>query len=192
VTALRSNPQLATSAALVFCAALPCVSSAADTLDVKVGEWQFTQTMTMSGAPIYIEAMTPAQRAAYAKAWQQDVGKPNTSSDNECISAKDVKEATLFGNQAEEGKQCTKKVSKATKTAWSATVDCKDAKTSTHTQADYTAPSPDRLTGLLKSSTTSPNGTTVMEFKFSGKWVGAVCTDGDDEDTGDESEDSKE
>jgi uncharacterized protein DUF3617 len=148
---------------------------AAETLDVKPGYWDFSQTMTASGAPIYVEAMTPAQRAEYAKSWAQDAGKPNTSNEKQCITAKDVKEATLFKDQSQEGKQCKQTVGKATKTAWSASVDCKDGKSTTHTQADYTAPSSDKLSGAVKSSTTSPNGVTVIEFKFSGKWIAAAC-----------------
>lgn len=160
---------------------VPVASSAAESLDVKPGEWEFSQTMTASGAPIYVEAMTPAQRAAYAKSWEQGAGKPNSSVEKQCITEKDVKDAMLFQDQSQEGKQCTQSVGRATKTAWSASVECKDAKTSTRTQADYTAPSPDRLNGAVKSSTTSPNGVTVIEFKFTGKWIGAVCSDEDAE-----------
>jgi hypothetical protein len=172
--------------------ALPVASFAADTLDVKPGEWEFSQTMMSSGAPIYIEAMTPAQRAAYAKSWAQGAGKPNSSVEKQCITAEDVKDSMLFKDQSQEGKQCKQNVARSTKTAWSATVDCKDGKSSTHTQADYSAPSPQKLSGVVKSSTTSPNGVTVIDFKFTGKWIGAVCSDKDAKesaDSGDESED---
>jgi hypothetical protein len=179
------------SAAACAAIALPCVSSAAE-FNVKPGLWEFNQTMTMSGAPIYIEAMTPAQRAEYAKDWAKTAGKPSTDVDQECITAKDIKDAKLFKDQGQEGKQCSNKVTKETSTAWSGTSDCKDAKTSTRMQMDYTAPSPERITGLIKSSTASPNGTTVFEIKFSGKWIGASCPDEEQEESAAETEESDE
>lgn len=168
--------------------ACPLASFAAETLDVKPGEWEFSQTMTASGAPIYIESMTPAQRAAYAKSWEAGAGKPNSSVEKQCITAKDVKESMLFKDQSQEVKQCKQSVGRSTKTAWSATVDCKDGKSTTHTQADYNAPSPQKLSGAVKSSTTSPNGVTVIEFKFTGKWIGAICPDQDAEESSDSDE----
>jgi len=172
--------------------AAPVAGFAAETLNVKPGEWQFSQTMTASGAPIYIEAMTPAQRESYAKSWSKDAGKPSTSVEKQCITAKDLKDSMLFKDQSQEGKQCQQNVGKSTQTAWSATVDCKDAKTSTHTQADYTAPSPDRLSGAVKSSTTSPNGVTVIDFKFTGKWIGALCSEEDADESSDSDAKSEE
>jgi hypothetical protein len=163
---------------------------AAEPLNVRPGQWEFTQTMTASGAPIYIEEFTAAQRAEYAKSWAKDAGKPSTSTDDQCISEKDIKEATLFKDKTQEGKECKEISGKSTRTAWNAVIECKDAKTTTRTSVDYTAPSPDRLTGVLKSSTTSPNGTTVFDFKFSGRWVGAKCSEEDDAE--EESEDSAE
>jgi hypothetical protein len=184
---LKSMLSLAACAAL----ALPLTADAAEMLNIRPGLWDFTQTMTMSGAPLYIEQMTPAQRAAYAKSWEKDVGKPTTDEDQECITEKDIKEATLFEDNSQKGKQCTQKAIKQTKTAWVVTMECKDAKTSTTTQLDYSAPSPDRLVGSLKSSTKSPNGTTVFDFKFNGKWVGASCPD-EDEDSSSDAETSGE
>jgi len=177
-------------AAAVAASTVPVISFAAETLDVKPGEWEFSQTMTASGAPIYIEAMTPAQRAAYAQSWKEDAGKPSSTVEKQCITAKDLKDSMLFKDQLQEGKQCTQNVGKASKTAWSAAVECKDAKTSTKTQADYTAPSPERLSGSVKSSTTSPNGVTVIEFKFSGKWLGAVCSEEDADESSDSDDDA--
>jgi hypothetical protein len=178
-------------AAACTAVALPCVSSAAEPLNVKPGLWEFNQTMTMSGAPIYIEGMSAAQRAEYAKSWAKDAGKPIADKDQQCITEQEIKEAKLFENKSQEGKQCTNKVIKETKTAWSGASDCKEGKTRTTMQMEYTAPSPERLTGTLKSSTVSPNGTTVFDFKFNGKWVGASCPD-EDEDSSSDAETSGE
>ncbi len=98
--------------------------------------------MTASGAPIYIEQFTPVQRAEYAKSWAKDAGKPSTSNDQQCITEKDIKEATLFKDKTQEGKSCTETASKQTKTQWTAVVECKDTKTTTRTSVDYSAPHP--------------------------------------------------
>jgi hypothetical protein len=45
------------------------------------------------------------------------------------------------------------------------------------------APSPDHFTGTVKSTSTSPNGKTVIEIKTSGKWVAASCPNEDSNST---------
>jgi Protein of unknown function (DUF3617) len=176
--------------AAVGAAALLSDVHAAEPLNIKPGLWEFTQTMTMSGAPLYVEGMTAASRAEYAKSWEKTAGKPDTSHDKDCITAKEIKEAHLFfQDRHNEGQQCKPPVTKQTATAWSVTSECKDAKTTNLIEFNYTAPSPDRLTGVMKSTLTSPNGKTVIDIKMSAKWVGASCPaedkesdDGDDKD----------
>jgi hypothetical protein len=174
---LHFSVRIAACAAL----ALPCVSSAAEPLNIRPGLWDVTQTMTTSGAPLYIEGMNAAARASYAKSWEKDVGKPQTDTDKQCITAKDIKDASVFQNRSQEGQQCKQTVSKQTATAWVASSECKDAKTTNVIQLDYAAPSPDRFTGSMKSTMTTPNGKTVIDMKMSGKWVGASCPDEEEE-----------
>ncbi|HEV7715757.1 MAG TPA: DUF3617 family protein, partial [Steroidobacteraceae bacterium] len=135
---MRTKIVLAACAAVAF----PLLSPAAEQLNIRPGLWDVTQTMTTSGAPLYIESMTADGRAKYAKTWEKDVGKPHTNHDKQCITAKDIKETNLFDKEDQKGKQCTNKVAKQTATAWSATADCKDAKTTTLSEMDFTAPSP--------------------------------------------------
>jgi len=180
----RSRPGLAACAAVL---ALPCIANAVEPLNMRPGLWEVTQTMTTSGAPLYIEGMPPAGRAAYAEAWKKDVGKPQSSVDRECLTAEDIKQAKVFENSSTEGKQCKQTVTTQSSTAWVASSECKDPKTTNLIQLDYSAPSPDRFTGVVKSTTTSPNGKTVIEIKLAGKWVAASCpVEDEDEDSGDE------
>lgn len=171
------------------CAAivLPCVAAAVEPLNMKPGLWEVTQTMTTSGAPLYIEGMPPAGRAAYAEAWKKDVGRPQTEVQEECLTAKDIREARVFQNSPTEGKQCKQTVTKQSSTAWVASSECTDPKTTNLIELDYAAPSPERFTGTVKSTTTSPNGKTIIEIRLAGKWIGASCPAGDDED-GDDSD----
>lgn len=165
---------------------------AAEPMNIKPGLWDVTQTMTMSGAPLFVEGMNAASRAEYAKSWEKTANKPTTDQDQQCITAKDIKDARLFQNRSTKGQQCKDTVKKQTSTAWSATSDCKDAKTSNLLEIDYTAPSPDRFSGTVKSSMTSPNGKTVIEIKMSGKWVGASCPKEDTDSEGDGDEGSED
>jgi hypothetical protein len=172
--------------------ALPCISFAAEPLNIRPGLWDVTQTMTTSGAPLYVEGMSPAARANYAKSWEKDVGKPQTDTDKQCITAKDIKDTTLFKDQGQEGKQCKQTVSKQTATAWVASSECKDEKTANLTQLDYAAPSPDRFTGSMKSTMTTPNGKTVIDIRMAGKWIGANCPDEEESDENEEAADPAE
>lgn len=155
---------------------------------MRPGLWEVTQTMTTSGAPLYVEAMSPAQRAMYAEAWKKEVGKSTTGVENECLTAEEIREARVFESAAEEGKQCKQTVTKQSSTAWVASSECKDSKTTNLIQLDYAAPSPDRFTGTVKSTSTSPNGKTIIEIKLAGKWIGASCPAEDEEDSDDAEE----
>jgi hypothetical protein len=148
---------------------------AAEPINIKPGLWEVTHTMTMSGAPLYVEGMSAAARADYARSWEKTAGKPETDHDKQCITARDIKEARLFQNRVSDGQQCKQSVKKQTSTAWNASSECKDAKTTNLLELDYTAPSPDHFTGTMKSTVTSPNGKTVIDLRMSGKWVGASC-----------------
>jgi hypothetical protein len=181
---VHSTLRIAACAALAF----PCIASAVEPLNMKAGLWEVTQTMTTSGAPLYIEAMPPAQRSIYAEAWKKDVGKPQTDVEKECLTAEDIKSAKVFQDESAEGKQCKQTVTKQSPTAWIASSECKDAKTTNLIQLDYAAPSPDKFTGVVKSTTTSPNGKTIIEIKLAGKWIGASCPAEDEEESDDAEE----
>jgi hypothetical protein len=164
---------------------------AAEPINIKPGLWDVTQTMTMSGAPLYVEGMNAAQRAEYAKSWAKTANKPETETDKQCITAKEIRDARLFEDKSSEGKQCTRTVKSQTSTAWRASSECKDEKTTNLLELDYAAPAPDRFTGAVKSTMTSPNGKTVIDIRLSGKWVGASCPDeeAEESDASAESED---
>lgn len=182
------NPTLRLAAACAAALALPSFAFAIEPLNMKAGLWEVTQTMTTSGAPIYVEAMPPAQRSIYAEAWKKEVGKPKTDVDEECLTAEDIKQAKVFQDESSEGKQCKQTVTKQTTTAWIASSECKDAKTTNLIQLDYSAPTPDKFTGTVKSTTTSPNGKTIIEIKLAGKWIGASCPVEDEEESDDAQE----
>jgi hypothetical protein len=188
---LRTTRVLTTLIAAAGAATGVSSALAAEPINIKPGLWDTTQTMTMSGAPLWVEGMNAAQRAEYAKSWAKTANKPTTEHDQECITTKDIKEAHLFQDQSTEGKQCKQTVKAQTSTAWRASSECKDEKTTNVLEVDYTAPAPDRFTGTLKSTLTSPNGKTIIDIKMSGKWIGASCP-AEETDSGDEEESSED
>lgn len=168
-------------AALVCAASTAAIALAADAFNVKPGLWEVTTTMTTGGAPLYIEGMPESGRASYAQSWTKDVGKPQTSKSRQCITREDLQQSKLFEGLATQGKSCKQAISKQTASAVVASSDCKDAKTATKTVIEYTAVNPQSFNGSMKSTMTSPNGTTTMTFTMNGKWVGASCPDEDED-----------
>jgi hypothetical protein len=154
---------------------------AAEQLNVQPGYWTITTTMTTGGAPLYIQEMTAANRAEYAKSWAKDVGKPHVDTDDDCITSKDIREAKFFEDLDQQGKSCKKTLTKQTATALAGIVECSDAKTKTRTEVDFTADSPTTFKGSFKSTLTSPNGTTTMSMTMAGKLKAASCPADEDD-----------
>lgn len=173
---------------LALCAIAATVAVAAEPLNIRPGHWSVTTSMTAGGAPLYIESMPAASRADYAQQWAKDVGKTTTDTDDECLTEKKIRDTDFFRDMRDEAKSCKQSISKQTSSAIAGTLECKDAKTSTKTELNYTADSPTSFKGSLKSTMTSPNGVTTMTFVMSGKWVAASCPAGEE----DEEEDAGE
>lgn len=158
---------------------------AADAFNIRPGLWNMTTTMTMAGAPLYIDGMPESARSEYAKQWAGTANKPITDTDDNCITAEDLRKANLFEDMTKGREQsCKPTITKQTATAMAGVLECKDAKTTTRTEMEYTAASPTTFKGKMKSTITSPNGTTTMSVDMTGKWVAASCPkDDESEDT---------
>lgn len=169
-----------------LCASAALVS-AAETFNIRPGLWKTHTSLTFAGAPLYVMEMNDAQRASYAKSWAQTVNKPTSDDDEDCITVKDIQEASLLKDLKDENKACKESNVRMTANAMTATIDCKEGKTSTHTEVDYAASSPTAFRGTIKSSITSPNGVTTMTATMTGTFKAASCPK-EDEDDGDDEE----
>lgn len=160
---------------LIPCAAaLAIAASAAEPFNIRPGLWKMSTTLTTGGAPLYIQGMPEAGRAEYARSWARDVGKPATDQEDECVTEKDIRR-DLLKDLRDQTKSCKEVIARQTASALVATVECKDANSTTRTEIDYSAESPTSLKGTLKSTIQSPNGTTTMHIALAGKWVAASC-----------------
>lgn len=168
------------SLVVAACAALfaPIVGSASESLDIRPGVWDMTKTMTVSGAPPYVEGLS--MNSEYAAMWQQSVGKPTTERDYDCLTKEDIDGSQLFADMQKQDMECTRKVTKQSARAWVVTVECKGAKQTSVMQLDVASSSPERMKGSIKSTTTSPNGVTVMDIQVDGQWVAESCEEPDE------------
>lgn len=154
--------------------------SAAETFNIRPGLWNTHSSVTFGGAPLFIAEMNDAQRANYAKSWAQTVNKPSNDDDEQCIEAKDINAAEFLKDLKKDANSCKESNVKVTATSMTATVDCKDAKTSSHTEMNYQASSPTSFKGTIKTSITSPNGVTTMSATMTGTFKSASCPKEDD------------
>jgi hypothetical protein len=159
---------------------------AADAFTLKPGLYHMNTSMTMGGAPMYVEGMNDAQRAQYAKSWAQNINKPEVSEDDDCISQKDIEEARLFKGMGEDDPQaCKKSGMKQTASTLAGTIECTRGKVVTRSEMNIVAVSPTSFKGTIKITMTSPNGKTTMDATMSGTYKGASCPagsrDGDDD-----------
>jgi len=174
---------------LIAVSSTAVLASAAETFNIRPGLWSTRSTMTLSGAPIYVPGMTPAQRAEYAKSWASTINKPEVEDDEDCITVKDLQEAAMLKGFRKGPNACKESNVKVTPTSLSATLDCKDGETTSHTEMNYSASSPTAFKGAFKTSITSPNGVTTMSVAMSGTFKSASCPredEDDDEDSGDD------
>ncbi|MET0292336.1 MAG: DUF3617 family protein [Steroidobacteraceae bacterium] len=162
-------------AAVTVVVATSLVVSAAEPLNIRPGVWKITTTLTLGGAPLYIEGMPEASKAEYAKRWAQDAGKTQTDTDDDCITEKDIRTSDIFKDMRDDANACTQKISRQTASAVSGTLECKNPKTVTKTELDYSAQTPTTMTGTIRTTITSPNGTTTMNATMSGRWMAPNC-----------------
>src|SRR5262245_39987439 len=106
-----------TAIATLTLTALNVAAAAAERLNVKLGLWEITSTMSFSGVPPLpkelADKMSPQQRAkmiADLKAASQEEPEPETSS--ECITQEDLDKPFSSGN----AEDCTQTVVRTTRT----------------------------------------------------------------------------
>jgi hypothetical protein len=158
--------------------ALASLPLAADTpLKLTPGLWsiQLTILMTAGAPPAAIEKLPPAQRAAAAKAFAAQNGKPIEHTSKDCVTAKDIKDGALFGD--EEG--CTVKVTTSTATEWSGTQTCTTDDGTRTGQFTIKAPSPTQFSvkgSLVEQEAGSERRGTMTA---TARWLATSCAGAD-------------
>lgn len=152
-------------------------------LNVKLGLWETTVTMTMTGLPAMppipdsvLAQMPPDQRAKVEQAMQQANGKPTTT--KSCLT-KDKLDNTNPFQKAPPG--CTYTVLSSSGSKMEVKMECtRNAMTMTG-NVSVTASDSENVKGTMHMNSTGSNagqsGAMKMDSTFTSKWLGAACGD---------------
>ncbi len=161
-------------AALVL-TAMP-LAGHAETLDIKTGAWEVTESTAMSGMPIPKEAldkMPPEQLAKVEAAMgaRAGSGKPHTT--HSCVTQQDLDRSELMRSDEP---NCKRKV--ITQSARHLEIDevCTGPEPS-HAHFKFDAPSNERYTGSIDMT----RGDGKVHIDMSGRWISAACRKGVDD-----------
>ena len=171
--------------ALLDTAAVNCVTActavagvilfSAEPLNVKLGQWETTTTMQMSGMPAIpqdaLDKMTPQQRQMIEERMKSMQGKPTTT--KYCVKQEDIDKAMKFGT---DDKDCTRTIVTSTSTAQEIKIECnRDSGKATGTLRIEAAGS-DTVKGTVQMNMTSGGGRSMtMNSSFTSKWLGPTC-----------------
>ena len=148
---------------------------AAEPLNVKLGQWETTTTMQMSGMPAIpqdaLDKMTPQQRQMIEERMKSMQGKPTTT--KYCVKQEDIDKAMKFGT---DDKECTRTIVTSTSTAQEIKIECnRDTNKSTGT-VRVDAPNRENVKGTIQMNVSSGGGRSMnMNGSFVSKWLGATC-----------------
>ena len=186
------NTRLRTRIALLACCCAAPLAIAADKLDVKPGLWEITSSHLITGIPPMPKDMadkvTPEQRAAMEAAFRKESAKgPQTDTERECITQKDVEEPFDIGD-----KDCTKTIVRTTRTTQEVRLSCNGAMKGSGVLR-VTTPTPETMTGTLDLQLGEGSDPMRVKSELKGHWLGPDCgdetDDGDDGDAADQDED---
>ncbi|MBV9181179.1 MAG: DUF3617 domain-containing protein [Acidobacteria bacterium] len=145
-------------------------------LNVKVGLWETTMTVTTSGAmPVPAELMarlTPAQRAKVEEQMRLSGEKTRTSTHKTCLSKQDLEKGPNFG---QEGNQCSQLVVNSSSRRLVMRFSCQRGETNATGKITVEALSPRSVKGAAQSNINSGGHTRTTRSTFTSKWIAAGC-----------------
>ena len=156
--------------AAAACAAL----WAADTLNVKPGQWEATITTEMAGLPPIppevLEKMTPQQREMMEQRMKGNQ-PPRTVTAKSCITKEDVQKGFDVGNQ--EG--CTRTVVSSSSSKQEVKIECNRDNAKMIGTFKIEASGSENVKGEGQMSVTSGGHTMTSKTSFTSKWMSPTC-----------------
>jgi len=147
----------------------------AETLDIKTGAWEVTESTALSGMPIPKEAlakMPPEQRAKVEASMPARAGSGKSHTSRSCVTREDLDRGQL-AHSAEPN--CKRTVIAQNARHLEIEQVCTGPEPSkSHFRFD--APSNERYTGSIDMT----RGDGKVHVDLSGRWLGATCTKGVD------------
>jgi len=148
---------------------------AAEKLGVRLGLWENTTTITMSGMSVPADAMAnmpPAQRAQMEQMMKQmGVGAPRTIKEKSCITEKDLADGAFRQRSAEQDMNCKYTVVTSTSKKQETTFQCTASASKAEGRMTVEAVDDKHIKGNLQMK--SPQAS--IDAKFDGQWLGADC-----------------
>jgi hypothetical protein len=139
-------------------------------VNIKMGLWEMTTTMQMSGvATPDTSKMTPDQQAQMQAMMGAMMG-PQTHTTQTCMTKEKFDKAQFDDNQG-----CTRSITTNTASVLEMEVTCKNAQGTSKGTMHMEAPSPDSIKGTMTGESGMRGQTMKMSGTMTGKWLGADC-----------------
>lgn len=146
-------------------------------MNVKVGQWEVTRTITSSGAmPIpadMLSKLSPEQRARMEERMKAMSGeRTSTQTYKSCLTREQLEEGPAFDKEA---RACTKSIVTSTSSRAEVQLACDLQGMQGTGTMQLQALSPEQVKGS-SHATLSGNGQTMnSNSTFTAKWIGPVC-----------------
>lgn len=146
-------------------------------LNVKLGLWENTMTMTTSGQmPIpseYLSKLTPEQRARIeARMKAQSAGSSRATTTKSCLTQEELDRDYAPGLDK---KKCSFTILSSTSSKVVAKLDCAEQEMKYGGMIEFDAISPENVKGSGHITATGANHTMNSSYTITSKWIGADC-----------------
>ena len=177
------NHPLSIGLAALLCSTLgPAALPAADfrPLDVKTGQWESTLSGQTTGQPPIpdelLKRLTPEQRAKVEAAMQEKgLGGRKTTLNKSCLTKDKLNKPFNLGD--ENTKSCTSTLVTSTGTRQEIRLECDRQGMKSSGTVKVEAVNSENVKGSMEMSVSNAGRTMNMNYTFSSKWIGPVCTE---------------
>lgn len=176
---------------LIAAFTLPSLAHAAEKLNVKLGLWETVWTTETHGLPPLpkelLDRMSPDQRKKMEADLRAEQAKgPDTNTDRECITQKDLDKPFEPSNT----KECTHTMTTTTRTTQEVRIVCSGGMPGSGTMK-VTASNPETMTGSMNLKLGDGQNAMTIKGQMKGRWLGSDCGDeADDESDADSDADA--
>lgn len=158
----------------VMLAGLTAVLAAqAPKMNVKMGLWEMTSSMTMSGdmPGMDMSKMTPEQQERAKAAMAQMANRPMTNTSKSCLTKEKFENGQMMSRD-----NCKQTLVTNSASSYDVKVTCTEANnTVTNGTMHFEAPTPDTVNGKINMQSTTQGRTMTVAGTITGKWLGADC-----------------
>ena len=162
--------------ALIALGVVACAMLWAETMNVKLGEWESTSTVQLAGMPPIpqevLDKMTPQQRQMMEERMKGN-SSPHTTTSKGCLTKEDLDKGFNVGN---DDKACKRTIISSTSSKQEFKIECNRENGSQQTgTVKIEASSPESAKGSMQMTMTGGGRSMTSNATFSSKWLGPTC-----------------